>query len=203
MLGDTNFSAFFPQPAAKVTAMIIPPERVKRCARILSSLGLAVLCMGLDLCTLAGAQTPAVSVGQLLRMSGPELDALYRQGSVAGIPPGRVRGTAILAPGTRRNEAMARGTRLVWQGKVFDPAESSAVNRFFGLPIVRAQVYQEQSWLDGAPTLVLDYSRSSQIYAQNRDEIRQIAPGLLLGLMYARTTPQPTLRMYFVLEVQP
>ena len=47
MLGDTNFSAFFPQPAAKVTAMIIPPERLKRCARILSSLGLAVLCMGL------------------------------------------------------------------------------------------------------------------------------------------------------------
>jgi len=136
-------------------------------------------------------------------MSGPELDALYRQGSVAGIPPGRVRGTAILAPGTRRNEAMARGTRLVWQGKVFDPAGSSAVNRFFGLPIVRAQVYQEQSWLDGAPTLVLDYSRTSRIYAQNRDEIRQIAPGLLLGLMYVRTTPQPTLRMYFVLEAQP
>jgi len=98
---------------------------------------------------------------------------------------------------------MARGTRLVWQGKVFDPAESAAVNRFFGLPIVRAQVYQEQSWLDGAPTLVLDYSRISRIYAQNRDEIRQVAPGLLLGLMYARTTPQPTLRMYFVLEVQP
>ena len=57
-------------------------------------------------------------------MSGPELDALYRQGRVVGIPPGRVRGTAILAPGTRRNGAMARGTRLVWQGKVFDPAES-------------------------------------------------------------------------------
>ena len=99
-------------------------------------------------------------------MSGPELEALYRQGSVAGVPPGRVRGTAILSPGTRRNEAMARGTRLIWQGKVFDPAQSSAVNRFFGLPIVRAQVYQEQSWLDGAPTLVLDYSRTSRIYAQ-------------------------------------
>src|SRR5271157_3583897 len=206
MLGDTNFPAFLPQCPAKVTSMINPPERVKSCVRILSSIWLACLCMGVNLCTRAGAQTPqtpAVSVDQLLRMSGPELDAVYRQGSVAGIPPGRVRGTAILAPGTRRNEAMARGTRLVWQGKVFDPAGSSAVNRFFGLPIVRAQVYQEQSWLDGAPTLVLDYSRTSRIYAQNRDEIRQIAPGLLLGLMYARTTPQPTLRMYFVLEVQP
>ena len=203
MLGDTNFPAFLPQLAAKVTSVINPPERVKSCVWILSSIWLACFCMGVNLCTRAGAQTPTVSVDQLLRMSGPELDAVYRQGSVAGIPPGRVRGTAILAPGTRRNEAMARGTRLVWQGKVFDPAESSAVNRFFGLPIVRAQVYQEQSWLDGAPTLVLDYSRTSRIYAQNRDEIRQIAPGLLLGLMYTRTTPQPTLRMYFVLEAQP
>ncbi len=203
MLGDTNFSPFLSHPAAQVTSMIIAPERRQSRTRIQFSIWLAGLCMGGDPCPPARAQTPAASVDQLLRMSGPELDALYRQGSVAGIPPGRVRGTAILAPGTRRNQAMARGTRLVWQGKVFDPVEASAVNRFFGLPVVRAQVYQEQSWLDGAPTLVLDYSRTSRIYAQNRDEIRQIAPGLLLGLMYARTTPQPTLRMYFVLEVQP
>ena len=42
-------------------------------------------------------------------MCGPELDALYRQGQAVGIPAGRVRGTAILAPGTRRNGAMADG----------------------------------------------------------------------------------------------
>jgi hypothetical protein len=98
---------------------------------------------------------------------------------------------------------MALGTRLVWQGKVFDPAGATAVNRFFGLPMIRAQVSQDQSWLDGAPALVLDYSQTSRIYAQNRDEIRQVAPGLFLGLMYARTSPQPTFRMYFALEVQP
>jgi hypothetical protein len=203
ILNDTNVSVFPPQPAAQVTSMIIPLDSSKSDSWIVSSLGLALLCMGLVPSAPVGAQTPAIGVDQLLRMSGPELEALYRQGSVAGVPPGRVRGTAILSPGTRRNEAMARGTRLIWQGKVFDPAESSAVNRFFGLPIVRAQVYQEQSWLDGAPTLVLDYSRTSRLYARNRDEIRQVAPGLLLGLMYARTTPWPTMRMYFALEVQP
>ncbi len=183
--------------------MTTPLERVHDCIRIIYAIGLVVVCLGAGLSAAAKAEPPAINVDRLLRMNGPELDALYRQGSLVGIPPGRVRGTAILAPGTRRNEALARGTRLVWQGKVFDPSESSAVNRFFGLPLVRAQVYQEQSWLDGAPALILDYSRTSRIYAQNRDEIRQIAPGLLLGLMYARTTPQPTLRMYFVLEVLP
>ena len=151
MLGDANLSAFILQPAARVSSMSIPLERVNRWIRILSRVGIVVCCIEMALCIPATAQTPALGVDQLLRMSGPELEAVYRQGTVAGIPSGRVRGTAILAPGTRRNSAMARGTRLVWQGKVFDPAESSAVNRFFGLPIVRAQVYQDQSWLDGRP----------------------------------------------------
>lgn len=155
------------------------------------------------LSTSAHAQGGALTVKQLLQLSGPELEAVYRQGSAVGIPPGRVRGTAILAPGTRRNQAMALGTRLIWQGKIIDPAGNAAVNRFFGLPIVRARVYQDRSWLDGAPSLVLDYSQTSRVYAQNRDEIRQVAPGLFLGLMYGRTEPQPTLRMYFALEVRP
>jgi hypothetical protein len=173
--------------------------------KLLASVWMTALGMQAGLGTAARAQAPApaLTVDRLLRMSGPELDALYRQGAAIGMPPGWVRGTALLAPGARRNGAMALGTRLVWQGKVFDPAGATAVNRFFGLPMIRAQVAQDQSWLDGAPTLVLDYSQTSRIYAQNRDEIRQVAPGLFLGLMYARTSPQPTFRMYFALEVQP
>jgi hypothetical protein len=151
----------------------------------------------------SGAEASTLTTGHILQLSGPELETLYRQGSAVGIPPGRVRGTAILAPGSRRNRALATATRLIWQGKVFDPAGGSAVNRFFGMRVVQAQVYQDRSWLDGAPSLVLDYSQTSRIYAGNRDEIRQVAPGLFLGLMYSRTEPQPTLLMYFVLEVQP
>jgi hypothetical protein len=61
-------------------------------------------------------------------------------------------------------------------------------------------VYQGPSWLDGRPSLVLDYSQTSRIYAHNRDEIRQVGPGLFLGLMYDRTTAPPGLQMYFALE---
>lgn len=186
--------------------MITPPSTLGNSTRfyfpaLLMTVFLLQSTSGVD--ARAQAQTSALGVDRLVQMSGPELDALYRQGTSVGLPPGRVRGTALLAPGTRRNAALARGTRLVWQGKLFEPAEASAVNRFFGLPMIRAQVFQDQSWLDGAPALVLDYSRTSRVYAQYRDEIRQVAPGLFLGLMYARTTPQPTLRMYFVLESQP
>jgi hypothetical protein len=140
------------------------------------------------------------SIDDLLRMSPAQLEALYRQGTAAAIPPGRVRGTALLAPGTRRTRLLARGTRLVWQGKVFGPDRATAVNRFFGLRMIRAQVFQGPSWLDGAPALVLDYSRTSRVYAGNRDEIRQVAPGLFLGLMYDRTTAPPDLTLYFALQ---
>jgi hypothetical protein len=151
----------------------------------------------------ASASEPSMNASSLVAMSEAQLDALYRQGASVGLPAGRVRGTALLAPGTRRNGLMAAGTRLVWQGKIIDPANGVATNRFFGLPVVRGQLYEGPSWLDGAPALILDYSRTSKVYARNRDEIRQVAPGLFLGLMYARATPRPDLKMYFVLEVEP
>ena len=149
------------------------------------------------------APDAAVTLDQLLQMSPAELDAIYRQGSAVAIPEGRIRGTAILSPGTRRTRALSRGARLMWQGKVVEPGQTSAVNRFFGMRIVRGQVYQGPSWLDGQPSLVLDYSQTSRVYANNRDEIRQVAPGLFLGLMYDRTTAPPGLAMYFALDAQP
>jgi hypothetical protein len=163
--------------------------------------------IGLCPLTVSEAQSPAasgaVTLDGLLAMSPAELEALYRQGTVAAVPDGRIRGTALVASGTRRARPLSRGARLIWQGKVFEPDQSTAVNRFFGLRVVRAQVYQGPSWLDGQPSLVLDYSQTSRIYADNRDEIRQVTPGLLLGLMYDRTTAPPTLQMYFALEARP
>jgi hypothetical protein len=163
-------------------------------------------CLGLE-APLARGQSPATPTGvtldQLLGMSAAELEAVYRQGASVAIPEGRIRGTAILSPGTRRTRTLSRGARLMWQGKVFEPGQTSAVNRFFGMRLVRAQVYQGPSWLDGQPSLILDYSQTSRVYADNRDEIRQIAPGLFLGLMYDRTTAPPGLVMYFALESRP
>ncbi len=140
------------------------------------------------------------TLDQLLRMSPGDLEALYQRGVVAAIPPGRARGTALFAPGTWRTQLLARSTRLVWQGKIIEPGQSTAVNRFFGIRMIRGRLSEGPSWLDGAPTLVLDYSETSRIYARNRDEIRQVAPGLFLGLMYDRTTTPPRLSMYFALQ---
>ena len=152
---------------------------------------------------LAQAQGPAMTIDDLVRKSGPELDALYAGGSVPAVPEGRVKGRAIYYPGTKLAVPMSRGARLVWQGKVFDPANATAVNKFFGVRAIKGKLYQAASWRDGAPALILDYQETSHVYGNVRDEIRQVGPGLYLGLMYARTSPSPTLKMYFALESCP
>lgn len=151
----------------------------------------------------AQATAQPLSASSLISMNEAQLQAVYMQGTVAGLPVGRLKGTVLPAPGKRRNAAMSAGGRLVWQGKVVDPSGTIAVNRFFGLSAVKGRLYQGTSWLDGQPSLILDYAGTSRVYAQNRDEIRLIGPGLYLGLMHERTTPQPTLSTYFVLEAQP
>ena len=170
---------------------------------MLRILGFMLVVVCVALCGLEArgqAPQPSVTLDQLLGMSTAQIENVYRQGAAVAIPAGRVRGTALLAPGTRRARIVSRGARLLWQGKVFEPGETTAVNRFFGMRMIRGQLYQGPSWLDGRPSLVLDYSQTSRIYADNRDEIRQIGPGLFLGLMYNRTTSPPELQMYFVLE---
>lgn len=140
------------------------------------------------------------SADQLLTLNQTQVESVYRQGTAAALPTGRVRGTAILSPGSSRSRLLSRGARFVWQGKIIDPSEGSAVNRFFGVKLIRARIYQGESWLDGGPSVILDYSQTSRIYAGNRDEIRLVSPGLYLGLMYARATPRPTMSLVFALE---
>src|SRR4051794_34552007 len=92
---------------------------------------------------------------------------------------------------------MSRAARVVWQGKVFSDDGASAVNRFFGAKVIRGNVYQGKSWLDGRPSLVLDYQGTSLLYGRYRDEIRQVAPGLYLGVMYTRTSKGVEFNKYF------
>ncbi|MGO9470782.1 MAG: hypothetical protein ACLQIB_28525 [Isosphaeraceae bacterium] len=169
--------------------------------------GLLAFLGGLAAVGEARGQAPVVpavlSVDRLLQMCPAELEAVYRHGCATAIPGGPIKGTALLATGTPHAHALSRGSRLIWQGKVFEPCQSTAVNRFFCLSIIRGQVYSGCSWHDGAPALILDYCQTSLVYKNFRDEIRQVAPGLYLGLMHDRTTAPPKTVMYFALEACP
>lgn len=130
---------------------------------------------------------PPVDPTRLIHMSQTELDELYRSSSPGPIPAGDAQGLALILPGT----AIGRwATRLVsllfWQGKVFDPAGGELKNKVspFGIRAIRATVYEADSWLDGRPTIVLDYSQTSFVAQKIRDEIREVAPGIYLGKVW-------------------
>jgi hypothetical protein len=140
------------------------------------------------------------TLDDLVTLSAPQLDQLYRQAEPGPVPPGKVRGRALY-PDARFPRARSNAARLAWQGKVFDPETSTATNKFFGVRAIKGNVYAGPSWLDSRPSMILDYEGTSRIYGAYRDEIRQVAPGLYLGLMYDRNGP--VLKMYFAFEATP
>lgn len=124
----------------------------------------------------------------LLSMSGRELDRLFRC-SPAGAPPrGTADGVFLLMPGTPAARPLARLLRLAWRGKAFDDRRAAMANLVLpiGLRAVRARVRPGVSRLDGGACHVLDYSRTSLVARHVRDEIREIAPGIYLGLVHWR-----------------
>lgn len=105
---------------------------------------------------------------------------------------------ALVRPGSAFSALLSRGSRVAWQGKRFD--DDGVVNRFFGVEVVRAEVACGASWIDGGPTLVLDYRRTSRAYRKYRDEVRQVLPGFYLGVMIDQEQRPPRIVRYFVLE---
>jgi hypothetical protein len=129
----------------------------------------------------------AYDVPQLLKMSQPELDALFTKSAPGEIPNGEAEGTAIVAPGTTyTGEIAAFINHFAWQGKAFDAPRGVLTNRLlpFGLNAIIAKIYKAPSWLDGKECIVLDYSETSLLAHWIRDEIRQIERGLYLGKVY-------------------
>src|SRR5512138_883860 len=126
-------------------------------------------------------------VDQLLTKSQAELDALFSSKEAGPIPSGQAEGTAIVAPGTKFSDDIAKVVNIfAWQGKVFDPKTGTLRNRIspFGVNAIVAKVYKAPSWLDNKECIVLDYSETSFVAQWIRDEIRQIGPKMYLGKVY-------------------
>ncbi len=124
----------------------------------------------------------------LLDLSDDELDELFRRSPAGEIPDGDADGQVLIGS---ENENISDTVAWVaetfaWKGKVFDRENGELRNKIlpFGIKAVRAQVYKEASWFDGQETIVLDYSKTSVVAQLVRDEIREVSPGLYLGLVF-------------------
>lgn len=127
------------------------------------------------------------SIGGLLELSQDDLDRLFSGGSPEVIPEGRGKGGVILKPGTGIAKVLnAVLTAIFWRGKQFAPATHDLKNLIspLAIPGIRATVYKDVSWFDGHECIVLDYSRTSKVAGWIRDEIREVSPGLYLGVVF-------------------
>lgn len=146
------------------------------------------------------------NAAELLGLSQVDLYRLFRQSATGPVPTGRGRGTPVAFPGTGLSRLVARTFgALVWRGKVFRPESGDLKNLLtvLALPAIRAKVYRDDSWFDGGECIVLDYTRTSRIFGWIRDEIREVRPGLYLGLVYGLGRPfgrKRLLDVSFILE---
>ncbi|WP_381552856.1 hypothetical protein [Streptomyces eurythermus] len=129
----------------------------------------------------------ALTEKDLLKMSDGGLVELFRTSPPGDIPHGPLEGTGIVPWGGRWVAGpLARLVRMaLWRGKVFDRAGylSNRMTAFDVLAIV-AQVYTGPSLLDEQDCIVIDYSRISLVARGVRDEIREVSPGLYLGVVW-------------------
>jgi hypothetical protein len=124
---------------------------------------------------------------QLLAMSAQQLDDLFGSSPAGNIPNGEAEGTAIIASGTVFSKEIADIISLFgWKGKTFDAVHGTLRNRLlaFGIDAIVAEVYKGNSWFDNKECIVLDYSKTSIVASHIRDEIRQIGPGIYLGIVF-------------------
>jgi hypothetical protein len=148
--------------------------------------------------SIASAGEPPRTMAELVRSPEHELEALYRASPPGPVPSGFLPGRAIKSPGSRFAMANARMTRLAWQGKFFRD-DGTMINRVFGAAkALPASVYYGDSLVDGKSSLILDYSQSI-LWPNVRDEIREVTPGLYLGVMFDGKTVAKQ-KMYFTLD---
>ena len=115
------------------------------------------------------------------------LGELFGVGTAGAIPDGRGKGTVLLGtggPAARVTAALCYA--LAWRGKVVNARAARLKNIVTPLRIqaIEAAVYKQDSWYDGETCIVLDYSKTSFVARKVRDEIREIAPGVFLGLVF-------------------
>ena len=139
----------------------------------------------------------------LMHTDRATLEALYRSAAPGAVPLGSFAGRASPEPGTAKGLRQSKRISWIWKGKEF-AGDGIMVNRLsLGARAVRADVYMGPSFFDGNPSIVLDYANTSKLFKDARDEMREVAPGLYLGLTYVRKCPQPKLVQFYAVQKLP
>ena len=147
---------------------------------------------------MAAQDRPVHTLESLSCLPWCELDKLYREAAPGNAPSGYYRGHVVFRPCDFLAGPRERMTNFMWQGKHI--CGSNLINQFRGVCLIKGEVGTGESWLDGKPAHILDYQHTSKLWADVRDEAREVSPGVYIGAMYLRRCPEPKLKVMFILE---
>jgi hypothetical protein len=150
--------------------------------------------------TFAGESLTINCLEDLIPLDECQLREIYKAGSPGVVPEGFAPGRVYPKPGTKLNALRSKILTKVWQGKHFDG--DIMTNKFFGMKMIKGQVLEETSWLDGGPVHAIDYSHTSLLFKPYRDEFREIAPGIYLGVMWKRDDCKPKIVNWFAIDTR-
>jgi hypothetical protein len=143
---------------------------------------------------------PITCPADLRHLCCDELQQIFASAEGCTFPSGFGRGEVLLRTDPRHARLKARMTNRVWKGKRFEE-DGYFINQWLCFRALHSYVCQGPSWLDGRPCVILEYPPDTPLFGNTRDELREVAPGVWLGMWYDRE-PCPKLRGFFVLECQ-
>ena len=127
-----------------------------------------------------GTETNGLTLDCLKKMSTCELERLFELAPAGEIPVGFARGHVLLMTDARMPRLRARLSGALWKGKHFDE-DGAFINQWPGFRALRSHAEHGTSWHDSKPCIVIEYPRETPVFGNNRDEIREVAPGLFLA----------------------
>ena len=162
-------------------------------------------------------QSRSLSLADLAALSSADLDPMYRRGKcpasiddVSGLPRGRmlaVRGADQGALGSLIRR-FAGSAGFPWGGKTFmgHGHVGEGVNRIHlggRHALFPFKLAIGPSVVDGEDAVILDYDLPDNpwVIRKIHDEVREVAPGLLMGPAMWKTKDKPALVLWFALDL--
>ena len=152
------------------------------------------------LASVASAEPDVLTLRYLQKASECELNRFFEQAAPGPIPVGYARGQVLRMTDAKLPRLQARLASSIWKGKHFEE-DGAFINQWPGFQALRSKAEFGTSWHDGKPAIVIEYPPNTPLFGNNRDELREIAPGLYLAKLYERC-PCPRFRGYFAIQVE-
>jgi hypothetical protein len=165
----------------------------------------------------SSTRTSGLSLDALSRMSVRELTQLYKGGvcpdtidDISGLPRGRMLAVRGLDDGIASSvlRRIAGSSAFPWGGKTFEGQGRGGhgINRVHlggRHALFPFLLRRETSVIDGEPCVMLDYDLDDNPWAIRHilDEVREVAPRLLLGPALWKTKAKPVLVLWFALDL--